>query len=233
MQPFWLVWSRFFSPCVFPLVPAYLAQLTGTDVKGGAVNANRGLIISRSVGFITGFTIIFLLLGLSASAIGTWFALYGTLIERIGGIIIILFGLQMSGLISLQSLITERRIFKRGPKKVSSFSGSVGFGLVFAAGWTPCIGLILGSILYMASQEETMFSGVGLLLVYSIGLGVPFLLVSLIFSQSLNKLSGLNRYLPMIQKTSGVIMILLGLALFTGLFSTVSAYFGSFVPDWL
>ncbi|WP_255357866.1 cytochrome c biogenesis CcdA family protein [Geomicrobium sp. JCM 19037] len=111
----------FFSPCVFPLVPAYLAQLTGTDVKGGAVNANRGLIISRSVGFITGFTIIFLLLGLSASAIGTWFALYGTLIERIGGIIIILFGLQMSGLISLQSLITERRIFKRGPKKSLEF----------------------------------------------------------------------------------------------------------------
>ena len=223
----------FFSPCVFPLVPAYLAQLTGSNVQGGAINANRGIILSRSLGFISGFTIIFVLLGVSATAIGTWFAMYGTLIERIGGIVIILFGLQMSGLISLRSLLTERKVIKRKPKKVSSFSGSVGYGLVFAAGWTPCIGLILGSILYMASREETMFSGVGLLLIYSIGLGIPFLLVALLFSQSLNKLSVINRYLPLIQKTSGVIMILLGIALFTGLFSTISAYFGNFVPSWL
>lgn len=222
----------FFSPCIFPLIPAYLAQLTGTNVSSGMINADRKIIFSRSLGFIMGFTIIFILLGASSTLIGEWFRQYGNVIQQIGGIIIILFGLQMTGLISIRSLLSEKRISK-GPKKATSFTGSVGFGLAFASGWTPCVGLVLGSILYMASEAETMFTGMGMLFVYSMGLGIPFLVVSLIFTKSIQKLSRINHWLPIIQRASGIIMLILGVLLFTGYFQVLANYLGSFVPSWM
>ncbi|MBB6449528.1 cytochrome c-type biogenesis protein [Geomicrobium halophilum] len=222
----------FFSPCIFPLVPAYLAQLTGTNVSGGMVNAERHLIVSRSLGFIVGFTIIFLLMGASATLIGEWFRMYSSALEQIGGILIIIFGLQMSGVISIRALLSEKKIGNATPKKATSFLGSVAFGLVFAAGWTPCIGVVLGSLLALATTES-LAAGTGMLLIYSIGLGLPFLVVSLIYARSLNKLSRLNHWLPKIQQFSGVLMIILGILLFSGYFQTISTYLASFVPEWL
>ncbi|MDT8862013.1 cytochrome c biogenesis CcdA family protein [Alkalihalobacillus sp. MEB130] len=213
----------FLSPCVFPLVPAYLAQLTGTNISDNQINADRRLIISRSLGFIMGFTMIFLLLGLSSTFIGQAFLGNRQLFEQIGGIIIAVFGLQMMGVISIRMLLSEKK-FSVKPKKTASFANSVLLGFLFGTGWSPCIGLVLSSILFMASQADTMWSGVFMLLIYSIGLGIPFLLVALLWSRSLNKVRRLNRWLPTIQKVSGGIMVILGILLFTGQFAVISAY---------
>ncbi|QDI91955.1 cytochrome c biogenesis protein CcdA [Salicibibacter cibarius] len=222
----------FFSPCVFPLLPAYLAQLTGGNISSEAIDADRKLIFSRSIGFIIGFTIIFLLLGLSSTLLGSLFRQYSEAIMQLGGIIIILFGLQMSGIITIRALLSEKKVAKT-PKKSTSFTGSVGFGLVFAAGWMPCIGIVLGSILTLAGTSGSMLAGSSMLFVYSMGLGVPFMGVSLLYAKSFQKLSSIHRFLPAVQKISGIIMIVLGILLFTGYFQTISMYLGQFVPSWM
>lgn len=219
----------FLSPCIFPLVPAYLAQLTGTQISNNQVEADRGLIISRSIGFIIGFTIIFLLLGAASTVVGQLFWGNRQLLEQIGGIIITVFGLQMTGIISIRMLLSEKKIAGE-PKKSTSFAGSVLFGFLFGTGWSPCIGLVLSSILVLAGQSETMLMGMLMLLIYSLGLGIPFLLVALLWSRSLNKMRRLNKLLPKIQKASGVIMIALGVLLFTGQFRIISAYLARFIP---
>ncbi|WP_100371940.1 cytochrome c biogenesis CcdA family protein [Bacillus sp. FJAT-45037] len=213
----------FLSPCVFPLMPAYLAQLTGSQVEGNAVVADRRLILTRSIGFVMGFSIVFLLMGLSSTLIGQAFWDYRQLLEQIGGIVITVFGLQMMGIISIRMLLSEKK-FKAKPRKTRSFAGSIILGFIFGAGWSPCIGLVLGGILALASQAETMMTGVLMLLVYSIGLGIPFVLVALLWSRSLDKMRRLNKWLPTIQKVSGGIMVALGILLFTGRFSAISAY---------
>ncbi|MDQ0299861.1 cytochrome c-type biogenesis protein [Salibacterium salarium] len=219
----------FLTPCIFPLVPAYLAQLTGTTVENNQIQVERRIILSRSLGFILGFTIVFLLLGASSTFLGELFFSNSQLIEQLGGIIIVLFGLQMTGIISIKALLTDKKVH-RNPKKSTSFAGSVLFGLLFAAGWSPCIGLVLGSILALASGSGTMLSGMFMLFIYSMGLGLPFLLVGLIYSKSLNKLKRLNKWMPRIQKISGGIMIILGIMLFTGYFQMLSSYLPSLVP---
>lgn len=221
----------FFSPCIFPLVPAYVAQLTGSN-GGAGMNVDRKLIFTRSVGFILGFTIVFILLGISSTFIGSWFAQYGTAFEQIGGIIIIIFGLQMAGILSIRALLTEKKITKQ-PKKATSFTGSIFFGLFFASGWTPCIGIALGSILALAGDSGTMMMGTSMLFLYSMGLGLPFMGVSLLYAKSFQKLSSFQRYLPLIQKASGYMMILLGILLFSGLFRELSMYLSRFIPTWM
>lgn len=190
--------------------------------------ADRRLILSRSLGFILGFTCIFLLLGASSTIIGQAFWGNRQLFEQIGGIIIVVFGLQMMGIISIRMLLSEKR-FKMKPKAATSFGNSVLFGFVFGTGWTPCVGLVLGGILYMASYEN-LGMGMVMLLIYSLGLGIPFLLVALIWSRSLDKLKKLNKWLPRIQQVSGGIMVLMGILLFTGQFAVISAYLARFVP---
>ncbi|PYZ98833.1 cytochrome c biogenesis protein CcdA [Alteribacter lacisalsi] len=216
----------FLSPCVFPLVPAYLAQLTGTNISDNQLQADRRLIFSRSIGFIIGFTSIFLLLGASSTMVGRLFVTNQTLLEQLGGIVLVLFGLQLAGVFTLSFLMKEKRY--HGPKKTASFFRSILFGLFFAAAWSPCIGLVLGSILSIASTES-LWGGMFLLFIYSMGLAIPFLIVSLIYAKSLNKMRNVNRYLPVIQKTSGIIMIVFGILLFTGLFNRISSYLAQYI----
>jgi cytochrome c-type biogenesis protein len=213
----------FLSPCIFPLVPAYLAQLTGTNISNNQLTADRKLILSRSIGFIIGFTSIFLLLGASSTFIGQAFLGNRQLFEQIGGIIIAVFGLQMMGVISIRMLMSEKKLSVK-PKKSASFANSVLLGFLFGTGWSPCIGLVLSSILLLASKSETMWSGMFMLLVYSVGLGIPFILVALLWSRSLDKVRRLNKWLPTIQKVSGGMMVILGILLFTGKFAVISAY---------
>ncbi|OLO36451.1 cytochrome c biogenesis protein CcdA [Alkalihalophilus pseudofirmus] len=229
------IWLAFFagvisflSPCIFPLVPAYLAQLTGTSVSNNQIQADRSLILSRSIGFIIGFTIIFVMLGASSTFVGRIFLENQLLIQQIGGIIIVVFGLQMAGIISISMLLSEKRLKKETPKKSTSFANSVFFGLFFGAGWSPCIGLVLSSILLLAMDSETMFKAMFMLFIYSMGLGVPFILVALLWSRSLHKLRKFNRIIPKIQKASGYIMIILGILLFTGKFAAIAAYLTRF-----
>lgn len=219
----------FFSPCVFPLVPAYIAQLTGSEISNNEVMADRKLIVSRSIGFIIGFTSIFLILGASSSLIGNLFFQNRGLLEKLGGIVITLFGLQLLGVFNLNFLLSEKRLSNK-PSKTTSFGRSVLFGLVFAAGWSPCIGLVLGSILTLAAQSNSTFEALILLLVYSLGMAIPFLLVAVLYSKSLHKVRNMNRFLPIVQKTSGVIMIALGVLLFSGLFAKMAAYLSQFIP---
>jgi cytochrome c-type biogenesis protein len=219
----------FLSPCIFPLVPAYLAQLTGTSISDNQLNADRKIIITRSIGFIIGFTIIFLLLGASSTVFGQLFMKNRELLEKVGGIIIVVLGLQMYGIFSFKMLMSEKRLQSK-PKKSTSFLGSIGFGFIFGAGWSPCIGLVLSSILILAAQSGSMASGMFLLLVYSIGLGIPFLIVALLFSKSLDKIKKINKYLPLIQKFSGGIMVILGILLYTGLFARISGWLAQFIP---
>ncbi|KMK75694.1 cytochrome c biogenesis CcdA family protein [Alkalihalobacillus pseudalcaliphilus] len=220
--------ASFFSPCIFPLIPAYLAQLTGASISDNKIHASTKLIVTRSLGFIAGFTVIFLLMGASSTFIGNLFLEYRQLFERVGGIIIIVFGLQMIGIISLQMLLSEKRIAKK-PKQGSSFTGSLLLGLLFAAAWTPCIGLILSAILYMASMAEVS-QAMFYLFIYSMGLGLPFLLVGLLYSKSIDKLRKFHKWLPRIQKASGVIMIVLGLLLVSGQFYRLSMFLSQFTP---
>ena len=222
----------FFSPCIFPLMPAYLSQLTGTTVTNGAIAAPRRVILSRSFGFIAGFTLVFMLFGLASTMLGQLFISNQLLLERLGGIVIILFGLQMTGLISIRALFTDKRM-EPSQNSAASFSKSLLFGFLFAAGWTPCIGLVLAAILTLASTSATIWNGVFLLLVYSIGLGIPFLLIGLLWARSLHKIKRINRYLPIIQKTSGVVMIILGILLFTWFFSTLAAMMAQYTPNWM
>ncbi|MBM7634417.1 cytochrome c biogenesis CcdA family protein [Geomicrobium sediminis] len=219
----------FLSPCIFPLVPAYLAQVTGTSISNNEINSNQRMIMIRSLGFIAGFTFVFMLLGASSTYIGQLFNQYNNMVSQIGGIIIVLFGLQMAGIISIRTLMTGKSVRTR-PKQVNSFGGSIMFGLFFAAGWTPCVGIVLGSILALASQNETLSSGMLMLLMYSLGLGLPFLLVGFFYSKSLHKLSRFNRLMPRIQKAGGIIMIVMGIMLFTGYFQLISSYLAQFVP---
>ncbi|CAM3970558.1 cytochrome c biogenesis CcdA family protein [Alkalicoccus chagannorensis] len=216
----------FISPCVFPLLPAYLAQLTGGEVQQNQLSADRRLIFSRSIGFIIGFTSIFVALGASSSLVGGLFLEHSSLIERLGGIIIVLFGLQLIGVFQLNLLMSEKRIGR--PKPVNSFGRSIAFGLIFAAGWTPCIGLVLGSILALAGQDGSAFGGMILLFFYSAGLAIPFLLVSMIFAKSLDRMRSLNKYLPLIQKFGGGVMIAIGIMLFTGWFSRLAGYLAQY-----
>ncbi|TES56384.1 cytochrome c biogenesis protein CcdA [Halalkalibacterium halodurans] len=229
----WLAFAAglvsFLSPCVLPLVPAYLAQITGTSVKENQIEADRRLLIYNSIGFISGFTLIFMILGASSTVIGQLFSNNRVLIEQIGGIIIFVFGLQMIGVISLNLLYKEKRL-SIGKRKTASFGNSVILGIVFGAGWTPCIGLVLSSILILSSQTETLYTGMLMLFVYSMGLALPFFAVALLWSKSLHKLKKFNRLLPTIQKISGAIMIILGILLFTGQFRILATYFARFVP---
>lgn len=229
----WLAFAAgvisFLSPCVFPLVPAYLAQLTGATVADNKVSAEKGLILSRSIGFIIGFSMIFMILGASSTFIGELFTGNRKLFEQIGGIIIVIFGLQMMGVISIRMLLSEKRISVK-PKKSTNFFGSILLGFLFGTGWSPCIGLALSSILILASDAGTMWKGMFLLAIYSLGLGVPFLIVALLWSKSLDKMKKVNKWLPIIQKTGGGILVALGILLFTGHFSLLSSYLARFVP---
>ncbi|RKD24534.1 cytochrome c biogenesis protein CcdA [Ammoniphilus oxalaticus] len=223
----------FFSPCVFPLVPAYLAQLTGGNIANQQLQVKWNVVMSRSIGFVLGFSLIFLLLGASSAYIGKIFFAYRDWVEKIGGIVIVLFGLQMTGVLSLRFLMREKRAdFGTSKNETMSFFRSALMGLAFGAGWSPCIGLVLSSILILASQGDTMWEGVRLLLVYSGGLGVPFLLIAALWTQSLQRIRQMNKWLPMIQKVSGGLMIILGVLLFTGLFKQISFYFSKFPPLW-
>lgn len=216
----------FLSPCVFPLVPVYLAQLTGGSITEQELQAESKVVMLRSIGFVVGFSIVFLLLGASSTLLGKLFFAYRVWIEKIGGFIIIIFGLQMAGVFSFSLLMREKRVSMTMPlSQTKSMLRSVVMGFAFGAGWTPCIGLVLSSILILASQSNTMWEGMLLLLVYSMGLGVPFLLIATLWSRSLQKFQQINRLLPAIQKFSGGLLVLLGLMLLTGMFKQLSFYF--------
>ena len=217
----------FFSPCVFPLLPAYITHLTGGKIENSKMLVNRTTLYMRSIGFIIGFSIIFVALGASASFLGNLLMNYRTLIMQIAGILIIVFGLQMAGLLNFKILMKETRIqSEHKPKNVFS---SVLLGMAFATGWSPCVGLALSSILLLASSSDTLIHGMFLLGAYSLGMAVPFFIISIVISYSLKTLKKINKYLSKLAFINGVIMIILGFFVLSGQMQKISAWLSVFI----
>jgi len=221
----------FLSPCVLPLVPSYLSFVTGMSLEDLQEGLDRRATMVHSLLFVAGFTGIFLLLGASASFLGQFLRAYEVWISRVGGAVIILLGLHLAGAFQLTPLLREKRVHLRD--KPAGYLGTLGVGAVFGAGWTPCIGPVLGAILTYAASQEHFWSGVTLLLVYSLGLAIPFLLSALALDAFLRIFARFRRFLPWVQRASGLLLVLLGLLLLTGNFSALSTYLTRFTPDFI
>jgi cytochrome c-type biogenesis protein len=221
----------FLSPCVLPLVPSYLSFVTGMSLEDLQEGLNRRTTLIHSLLFVAGFTGIFLLLGASASFLGQFLRAYEAWIARVGGVIIILLGLHLAGAFRVTPLMREKRIHLND--KPAGYLGTLGVGAAFGAGWTPCIGPVLGAILTYAASQDQFWSGVGLLFVYSLGLAVPFLLSSLALDAFLRAFARFRRFLPVVQVASGILLIILGLLLLTGTFSALTVYLMRFTPDFV
>ncbi len=201
----------FFSPCILPLIPVYIMYITGISVES-ELEEKRAFAFKRTLGFVLGFTIIFMIMGTSASFIGRVFARNKILFSRISGLIIILFGLNMTGILNFKFLNMEKRM--KSPKNMTSWFSSILMGMAFAAGWTPCFGPVLAAILVLAGNSDTLFKGTLLLFIYSMGMAIPFLLTSLFvgrFSKFLERGEKWIKYIPVF---GGVIMIIFGLLVF-------------------
>jgi cytochrome c-type biogenesis protein len=222
----------FVSPCVLPLVPAYLSFLTGSSVDelrdSVSIDA-RAHAVGHALAFIIGFTLVFVALGASASAIGGALLANRVLIAQIGGIIVILLGLQMLGVFRFKFLAMDKRLQVRSEKRSAWMSAVV--GVAFAAGWSPCIGPILAAILALASQANGVWQGAWLLFVYSMGLAVPFLVTALAVGAVLPALNRIKRFLPAIEMAAGAFMILTGVVLVNNWFLRVAGLFYQIVPQ--
>ena len=206
----------FLSPCVLPLIPSYVSFITGIsleDFKTGDKTRIRKLTLINSFSFVVGFSTVFILLGVSSSFVGRLFAVYYDHIRIIGGIIIIVFGLYVMGIFKLNFLASEKRVHLQS--KPRGHFGSFIVGLTFGAGWTPCIGPILGSILLIASTTGSAMQGFKLLLVYSLGLAIPFMATSLAINSFLSNFKVIQRYMKLIMILSGLLLIGFGIILLT------------------
>ncbi len=219
----------FLSPCVFPLIPAYVSHLTGSLVQSNKINVEKRILIIRSISFILGFSVVFVAMGASASLIGQFLVSNRMLIEKISGLLIIVFGLQMAGILTLRFLMLDKKWVNVNQTKKGNASSFV-LGLAFGSGWTPCVGLALSSILLLAGSTDTLYSGMFLLFIYSLGLGVPFLVLSVMLTYSLGILKKINRWLPLLSKINGWILIGMGLLVFTGQLQKISAWLMQFTP---
>lgn len=201
----------FFSPCLLPLMPVYIMYITDISIES-ELKKSRLLAVTRALGFVIGFTIIFMIMGTSASFLGKIFIRNKVIFSRISGVFIIIFGLHMLGVIKLKILNMEKRFSTE--KRIKNWFSSILMGMAFAAGWSPCFGPVLASILFYAGSTATISKGIYLLLVYSLGMAIPFILTA-IFINSLKKLiTKSGKYTSYIHKISGVVMIIFGLLVF-------------------
>ncbi len=206
----------FFSPCVLPLIPAYVCFITGLSseelIAAPEGNlAKRKLILNEMILFILGFSLIFVALGASASFLGSYFIAHMRLVRIIGGIIVILFGLQMSGLLKIKFLAREKKFHLK--HKPLSWLGSVFVGMAFGLAWTPCVSPILGGILVLAATKETLTRGVVLLSFYSLGLALFFLLIGIGIKWTLSLFTKVKRYFKVISLVSGILLIVVGITI--------------------
>jgi len=216
----------FLSPCVLPLVPAYITYITGSAIADLNTGRARLYALYKSLGFVLGFSLVFIAMGASITSIGRLFAGNMDTFRKIGGTLIVLFGIHITGLFKIKTLYYEKRLVPF--EKLSRNISSVFIGMAFAAGWTPCVGPILASILIYAGSMETVTMGILLLAAYSLGLAVPFILTAYAvgsFSGYFKRISG---YLNTISIISGVLLILMGILIFTNKIAALSRYFDFF-----
>jgi cytochrome c-type biogenesis protein len=221
----------FLSPCVLPLVPSYVSYITGVSFESLRLTGDRkrirSLTLTNSLAFISGFSLVFISLGASSSFVGHLLYKYQDWIRIIGGILVIIFGLFISGILKLDFLIRERKFHLHG--KPAGYFGSFIIGMTFAAAWTPCIGPILGTILLYAASEGSASYGLKLLFFYSLGLALPFLLSSLAINTFLSYSKIVYRFMRPIMLLSGLLLIIFGILLLSNKIREISRflpYFG-------
>jgi cytochrome c-type biogenesis protein len=216
----------FVSPCVLPLVPSYVSYITGLSFEELSGETTRRPItwitIKSALLFIAGFSTVFIAFGASATAVGQLFLLHQEALRRIGGLLIMLFGLYVMGLFKFRWLSMDRhwRFSERPAGDVGTFL----IGIAFAAGWTPCVGPILGSILLYASTTNSVAKGVSLLMAYSIGLGLPLFIIALAFNSFLARWKAIHRHMRTITLISGLFLVFVGLLIFTNSFAVITAF---------
>ncbi|HXE92098.1 MAG TPA: cytochrome c biogenesis protein CcdA [Terriglobales bacterium] len=205
----------FLSPCVLPLVPGYVSLISGVGVEELKTREQRllGALMRNSLMFILGFSAVFIALGAVATTVGQMARDYYPILTRVAGLVIIVFGLHLTGLMKIKALYADKRL--HSVKGGSTMAGAFLVGFAFAFGWTPCIGPILATILALAGSQEQVIQGVALLAVYSLGLAVPFLLTSLGIDRFLEFYARFRRYLNAVEVGSGVLLILIGTLVFT------------------
>jgi cytochrome c-type biogenesis protein len=224
----------FLSPCVMPLMPAYLSLISGITVEemmeGKDATGIRRRVLQGCAGFVAGFSTVFILLGASATAVGrvlqTWrFELLGVEIGavQVAGVIIILMGLHMTGLLPIQALYRDTRLQSRFQPQ--GYVGTYLVGAAFAFGWSPCVGPILGGILTIAGGRETVYQGMALLAVYSLGLAVPFFLAGWSVEFLFKSTKRMRRHLHRIEIAAGVLLIALGILVATNRLTALNNYF--------
>jgi len=204
----------FLSPCVLPLLPGYLSFIAGTDLTGAALPSRRRAVWN-STGFVLGFSVLFIGLGAAASSAGQWLSSNQSWLTQVAGVIIIIFGLHISEILPIK--LFYRQVKWQPARRLTGWLGAFLLGLSFAAGWTPCVGPVLASILLLAANAETLAQGVTLLTFYSLGLAIPFLLAALGIGSVHRWLGRMKQALPYINAVSGGLLIAMGLLLLLGL----------------
>lgn len=224
----------FLSPCVLPLVPSYVAFLAGVRGTDHGEQPERGRTMVHAVAFVVGFSIVFVLLGASATALGSLVQDEGVWLSRAGGVLLVTMGLVLVGAVRIDALQRDTRLLQRaGPLRRLGPAGSVLIGAAFGAGWTPCIGPVLAGILAVAATGDRAGEGAVLLAAYSLGLAVPFLAAAFAIER-FGVVSGrLRALLPVIERVSGVLLVLLGVLLASGLLARLSTWTARFTPAWL
>jgi cytochrome c-type biogenesis protein len=226
----------FLSPCVLPLIPSYATFITGMSVSELSETGLDGLRRRRTalvhgLLFVSGFTLVFMLLGAGATLLGSMFAYYSVWIERLGGVMLIAFGLILLGALRLPGAEREWRVHVA--HKPVGYVGTFIVGVAFGAGWTPCLGPVLGGILTLAALRDTLGEGMALLFVYSLGLAVPFLLATLAIQHFMSGFTRFRRWLPWVSRISGALLIVVGILLLTGTFTILAGAMMRYTPQFL
>jgi cytochrome c-type biogenesis protein len=219
----------FLSPCVLPLVPSYVTFITGLTVED--VSKSRRLAVTHALLFIVGFTLIFMLLGAGATTLGFVVKSNRAWLARVGGVLIIVFGLYLLGVLNIGAFGRERRVHLAD--KPMGYLGSVLVGIAFGAGWSPCIGPILGAILTYTASEADLRRGLMLLFTYSMGLAVPFIVAAFAVDWFLRAFQKFKRYLGYVQKVAGVLLIAVGLLMVTNYFTILATALQALTPEFL
>lgn len=219
----------FLSPCVLPLIPSYVGFLTGMSAE--ELEHRRGTALVHGLWFVAGFSLVFVLLGAAASAVGGLLREHQLWLGRVGGILVILFGLYLIGALRPAFLMRERRI--QLSRKPLGYFGSAIVGITFGAAWTPCIGPILGAIFTLAATQAGLGAGMALLGVYALGLAIPFLVTALALDRFLGWFQRFRPYLVWVDRTAGALLILLGILLVTDRFTLLAGYLQGLTPEFL
>ena len=224
----------FLSPCVLPLFPSYLSFITGmsvADLSADLSPAARRRVVVHALLFVAGFSLVFVALGASFSAAGQFFTSYREWIRRVGGLLIIVFGLYIAGVLRVGFFGRTQQW--QIAEKPAGYLGSLAVGITFAIGWSPCVGPILSSIIFLAANEATWQRGLGLLVAYSAGLGLPFLLSAFALGAFLKFFKRYRPWIPLVERAAGGLLVIVGVLVFTNYYVVLNSYAISLTPEWL